>query len=155
MLPSAYLTEAQRKILDLSRRGLSQAEMGRSAGVARQAVYDALGIALDKVDSALRHAADANMIEIMYVDPRNGILLGFSPSASQRVMATFSAKHGIQTWHYENPDCFECRWVEQCRRRLLEEGEERNVPLSDEDKGLPPSKLAHIIFSRVIPGLEP
>lgn len=155
MLSSAYMTESQTKIWDMSRRGLSQAEIGRRTNVSRQAIYDALGIALDKVDSALRHAADANMIEIRYVDPRNGILLGFSPSADQRVIVTFSVRHGIQTWHYENPSCSECRWVEQCRRRLLDEAEERNVSLNDEERTLPPSRLAHTIFSRVIPGLEP
>jgi DNA-binding CsgD family transcriptional regulator len=151
----AYLTDTQRKIWDLSRRGLSQAEIGRNVKVTRQAIFDALGIALDKVDSALRHTAEANMIEIRFVDPRNGILLGFSPSANQRVIITFSVRHGIQTWHYENPHCFECRWVEQCQRRLLDEAAERNVPLTAEEMSSPPSKLAHTIFSRVILGLEP
>jgi hypothetical protein len=47
------------------------------------------------------------------------------------------------------------RWAEQCRMRLMNESEERNVSLSDEDKGFPLSKLVHIIFSRVVPGLVP
>lgn len=53
------------------------------------------------------------------------------------------------------PDCASCKWVERCRRRLLDEAEERNVQLSAEERELPPSRLAHLIFSRVIPGLTP
>jgi hypothetical protein len=155
MLPQAYLTERQLEIWRLRFKGLSKAEVGRRLGITRQAVYDAEKYTLERVESALRHVADASMIEVHYLDPSKGVLLGFDPSTSNRVIVTFSARNGVQTWHYENPDCFECRWVEQCRRRLMEESEERNVSLSDEDKGLPPSKLAHIIFSRVIPGLEP
>ena len=155
MLPQAYLTERQLEIWRLRFKGLSKAEVGRRLGITRQAVYDAEKYTLERVESALRHVADASMIEVHYLDPSKGVLLGFDPSTSNRVIVTFSARNGVQTWHYENPDYFECRWVEQCRRRLMEESEERNVSLSDEDKGLPPSKLAHIIFSRVIPGLEP
>jgi len=155
MLSSAYMTESQTKIWDMSRQGLSQAEIGRRTNVSRQAVYDALGIALEKVEAALRHAADANMVEVRHVDPKEGVLLGFSPSSRNRVIITFSIKHGIQTWHYENVECPKCTWSDRCKGRLLEEAEERNVPLSIEEKALPPSKLAHVIFSRVIPGLEP
>ena len=155
MLPQAYLTERQLEIWRLRFKGFSKAEVGRQLGITRQAVYDAERYTLEKVESALRHIADASRIEVRYLDPSKGVLLGLDPSTSNRVIVTFSARNGIQTWHYENPDCFECRWAEQCRKRLMEESEERNVSLSDEDKDLPPSKLAHIIFSRVIPGLEP
>jgi DNA-binding CsgD family transcriptional regulator len=154
MLPSAYMTDAQMMIWGMRRQGISQAEIGRRINISRQAVNDALKIAHEKVGSALRHAAEANMIEVRHVDPEKGILLGFSPSHGERVIITFSIRHGIQTWHYGNPKCVECSWVERCRRRLLEEAEERNILLDEEEK-LPPSRLAHIIFSRVIPGLEP
>jgi hypothetical protein len=45
--------------------------------------------------------------------------------------------------------------VERCRRRLLAEAEEREVQLSFKERDLPPSKLAHAIFSSIIPGLAP
>ena len=38
---------------------------------------------------------------------------------------------------------------------LLAEAEERGVRVSEEEKRLPPSRLAHVIFSKVIPGLPP
>ena len=153
MLPQAYLTDRQLEIWRLRLRGLSKAEIGRRLGVTRQAVYDAEGVMQRKVKSALRHAAEANMIEVRYVDSGKGILLGFSPATRNRVIVTFSAKNGVQTWHYEQPDCGACQWEERCRNRLLAEAEEREIRVSDEERQLPPSKLAHLIFSKVIPGL--
>ena len=155
MLPRAYLTDRQLEIWRLRLRGLSKAEIGRRLGVTRQAVYDAENVMLRKVEDALRHAAEANMIDVRYIDPTKGILLGYSPATRNRVIVTFSARNGVQTWHYEEPDCGSCQWEDRCRSRLLAEAEERGVQLSDEERRLLPSKLAHLIFSKVIPGLTP
>jgi len=155
MIPSAYLTERQLEIWGLLGRGLSKAEIGRMLCISRQAVHDAEGIALGKIGSALRDAAEANMIEARYVDASKGVLLGYSPATRNRVIVTFSLRNGVQTWHYEQPDCVLCRWVERCRLRLLDEAEERGVELSEEERTLPPSRLAHLIFSKIVPGLEP
>jgi len=153
LLSSAYLTDRQLDIWALNRRGLSQADIGRRLDTTRQAIYDALNIALGKVDSALRHAAEAGMIEPQYVDPKNGVLLGVTPRDRGRVIITFSRRHGVQTWHYEEPNCPGCSWAEKCRSRLVDEAEERGISLTPEERGLPPSRLAHVIFSRLIPGL--
>lgn len=155
MLPQAYLTDKQLAIWSLLSRDLSKAEVGRRLGITRQAVYDAENVIQAKVEQALTHTAESNMIEPRYVDSAKGILLGYSPANQQKVIITFSARNGVQTWHYEQPDCSSCKWVERCRSRLISEAEERDVVLSEEERGLPPSKLAHAIFSRVIPGLTP
>lgn len=155
MLPQAYLTDKQLEIWRLRFKGLSKAEIGRRQGITRQAVYDAENVTLRKVEAALLHAAEANMIEPRYVDAKKGILLGFDPSVENRVIVTFSATNGIQTWHYEKPDCGLCQWVDRCRQRLLAEAEEREVHVSEAESHLSPSKLAHLIFSKAIPGLTP
>jgi len=149
------LTSKQLTIWDLNRLGYTQADIGRKIEATRQAVYDALKISLKKVDSALRHAADANMVEIKYVDPKNGILLGVVPQDSSQVILTFSKRHGIQTWHYDEPRCQDCKWVKRCADRLMDEAEERGVSITEEEKRLPPAKLAHTIFSELIPWLKP
>ena len=155
MLPTAYLTDRQLEIWSLRLKGLSKAEIGRRLGVTRQAVYDAEGVMLGKVESALIHAAESNMIEPRYVDAAKGVLLGYSPANQQKVIITFSARNGVQTWHYEQPDCGACMWEESCKKRLVNEAEERGIRLSAEERELPPSKLAHAIFSKIIPGLKP
>lgn len=153
MLPNAYLTERQLEIWNLRLRGISKAEIGRMLGITRQAVYDAENIMLEKVELALNHTAQSNMIEPQYIDATRGILLGFSPQTQQRVIITFSSRNGVQTWHYQQPDCSICKLVSSCRRRLIMEAEERGVSLTDAEKKLPPSKMAQRIFESLIPGL--
>ncbi|MBN2334309.1 hypothetical protein JXL21_02035 [Candidatus Bathyarchaeota archaeon] len=153
MLPSAYLTERQLEIWSLRLKGISKAEIGRTLGVTRQAIYDAEGVMLEKVENALMHAAESNMVEPRYVDAAKGVLRGHSPSTGNRVIITFSARNGVQTWHYQQPNCLRCTWVNRCRERLVDEADERGVSLSAEERKLPPSELAHLIFSSIIPGL--
>ena len=154
MLPRAYLTDRQLEIWRLLLRRFSKAEIGRRLGVTRQAVHDAEGIITPKVDGALQHAADANMLDVLYVNSRKGVLLGYSPSTKERVIVTFSATNGVQTWHYQQPDCGVCEWVDRCRDRLIQEAAERDVSLPEDMTSLPPSKLAHHIFSQIIPELS-
>ena len=153
MLPSAYLTDRLLEIWRLRYKGLSKAEIGRILGITRQAVYEADGIMRGKVEQALMHAAEANMVETQYVDASKGVLLGYSPATRNRVIVTFSPRNGVQTWHYQQPNCGLCKWVARCRERLVAEAEEREVHLSQEDLRLPPSEMAHRIFSTLIPGL--
>ena len=155
MLPQAYLTDKQLEVWSLLLKDLSKAEVGRRLGVTRQAIYETENVILGKVEQALVHAAEAGMIETRYRDPSKGVLLGMNPSTGRRVIITFSSKNGVQTWHYEEPECASCRWADRCRRRLLDEAEERDVKLSPEERELSPARLAHLIFSRVIPGLTP
>jgi transcriptional regulator len=154
LLNSAYLTIRQLEIWDLNRRGESRAEIGQRFNFTRQAVYDALKVSLGKVENALRHTAEASSIEIIRVDPTNGILLGVMPLDSSKVIITFSKKHGVQTWHFEEPDCDKCKYTKRCTERLLDEADERDIEIDIDQKSLLPSKLAHLIFSQLIPELK-
>jgi ribosomal protein L37E len=153
-LSSAYLTARQLEIWDLNRRGESRAEIGERFGFTRQAVYDALKVSLGKVESALGHAAEASSIEVIRIDARNGILLGRTPIDSNKVIITFSRRHGVQTWHFEEPDCDKCGYARRCTERLTDEAEERGIELGAEQRRLPPSRMAHVIFSALIPELR-
>ena len=153
MLPNAYLTDRQMEIWSLRLQGLSKAEIGRMLGITRQAVYDAEGVMLEKVELALTHTAQSNMIEPQHIDATRCILLGYSPQTQQRVIITFSSRNGVQTWHYQQPNCNLCKMVSKCRARLIEEAEERGITLSENEEKLPPSQLAQRIFETLIPGL--
>lgn len=154
MLPSGYLTDRQLEIWALRLKGLSKAEVGRILGITRQAVYDAEGVMIGKVEQALVHTAEANMIETRYIDASKGVLLGYSPASKNQVIITFSLRNGVQTWHYQQPDCAQCTLAERCRSRLIQEAGERGISLTGEEKALVPSKLAHTIFSEIIPRLK-
>lgn len=153
MLPNAYLTERQQEIWTLRLRGTSKAEIGRILGITRQAVYDAESILLEKVELALTHAAQSNMIEPKVIDATKGILLGYSPQTNQKVIITYSKKNGVQTWHYQQPNCEICKLVSNCRNRLIQEAKEREITLTEHEKQSSPSILAQHIFKSLIPGL--
>ncbi len=153
-LPQAYLTDRQLEIWKLRFKGLKQAEVGRRLGITRQGVYDAEKQMLYKVESALKHVAQVNRLDVDTLDPSKGSLHGYHPATKNRVIVTFSATNGVQTWHYEDPDCDVCQWEENCKQRLLDEADERDIQLSDEERMQPASKLAHTIFSKAIPELS-
>ena len=151
MLPNAFLTNRQLEIWRHLTKKITKAEIGRHLGITRQAVHYAEEAIIPKVENALTHVAHANMLDIQYLDATKGVLLGYSPSTKNKVIVTFSAINGIQTWHHEHPDCGQCEWATRCKNRLIEEATERDVDLSKEIRGLPPSKLALHIFSQIIP----
>jgi hypothetical protein len=155
MLPSGYMTDRQLEMWGLLLKGLSKAEVGRTLGVTRQAVYDAGLIMIEKVEQALMHTAESNMVETQYIDISKGVLLGYSPATKNKVIITFSPRNGVQTWHYQQPECAQCTLVERCRSRLIQEANERGISLTGEEKALVPAKLAQTIFSETIPGLKP
>jgi hypothetical protein len=151
----AYLTSRQLSIWRLRRDGLRQFIIAKRLRVTRQAIHNAIGVIDSKVSKALTDAARANKAKVQHVDPVKGILLGYSPEVKDQIIITFSVKNGIQTWYRHTGQCADCDLEEECRKMLLEEAEERSVTLSEEDKGEPPAKLAHKVFSKVIRGLEP
>jgi len=153
MLTNAFLTNRQLEIWRHLTKKISKAEIGRHLGITRQAVHYAEEAIIPKVEQALTQVAHANMLDIRYLDATKGVLLGYSPSTKNKVIVTFSAINGVQTWHHEHPDCGLCEWVARCKNRLIEEATERDVELSGEVRGLPPSKLALHIFSQIVPEL--
>jgi DNA-binding CsgD family transcriptional regulator len=154
MLKNTFLTNRQLEIWRHLIKNITKAEIGRLLGITRQAVHYAEEAIIPKVGHALRYTAYANMLNIQYLDATKGVLLGYSPSSKNKVIVTFSAINGVQTWHYEHPDCGLCEWVDRCKTRLIEEATERDVELSDKVRSLSPSKIALHIFSKIIPELD-
>jgi len=141
----------------LRRRGLEPVEIARELNTSRQFVHQTLNAADAKVSGLLTEAARANRIEIQLLDVRNGVLTGYHRGLEKQVVISYSGKHGVQVWYwYENPGaCENCELMPQCRDYLLDEAEEQRIPLTRDEKGLPPDRLARLVFSRLIPGLKP
>jgi len=148
-------TERQLRIWGMRRAGLSLAEIARRLGVTRQAVHNVVRNVDDQVSQTLRSIASAAKIEMQHLDTTKGILLGHSHETNDRVIVTFSTRHGAQIWHYHTGKCKGCALHKTCREVILDEAEERSIILTEEERMKNPAEVAHIVFSRVIPGLEP
>ncbi|MEM3699437.1 MAG: hypothetical protein QXL57_01010 [Candidatus Bathyarchaeia archaeon] len=149
-LTTGYLTSKQKLIWDLKSKGLSEASIARKLEVTRQTVHKALDIAISKIHAALEEAATINKIRIKTMDPTQGILVGYSPDFKTDAIITFSAKNGVQVWYKHEGDCRNCDQLQTCRKMLLVEAEERNMQLAENANSMMPSKLAEILFSKII-----
>ena len=145
-----YLTPKQRKYWGLRRSGLTQAEISRKMDVTRQTVNKTF-IAIDsRVSKALLEAAQINRIETTRLNQERGCLLGRSPNLGLDVLITFSERNGIQVWYKGESGCSECTSREGCRQTLLIEAEERGIQLPEKADDMEPSKLADILFKKII-----
>jgi hypothetical protein len=149
-LIQGYLTDKQKLIWDLKSKGFTEAGIARKLKVSRQTVHKALDIANSKVSTALEEAAKINKIKIKILDPPNGVLLGYSSYFKTEALIIFSAKNGVQVWYKHEGECNNCDQVQSCREALLTEAKERNIPLPENANSMPPSKLAEILFSKII-----
>jgi transcriptional regulator with XRE-family HTH domain len=145
-----YLTPKQRKYWSLRRSGLTQADISRKMDVTRQTVNKTF-IAIDsRVSKALLEAAQINRIETTRLDQEKGYLLGRSPSLGLDVLITFSERNGVQVWYKGESGCSDCTWRESCKQTLLTESEDRNIQLPEKATDMEPSKLADILFKKII-----
>lgn len=152
-LSVGYLTARQKQIWALQGKGLIEAEIARRLKVTRQTVHKALNTANNKVSKALLEAAQLNKIKVGSLDPAKGILIGRSRVFKTTTLITFSAKNGVQVWYKGEEDCWNCDQLQECRRILLAEAEERGIQLPEDKDSMLPSKLADILFSKIV-GME-
>lgn len=149
-LSTGYLTLRQKRIWDLKSKGLIEVNIARRLNVARQTVHKALNVANTKISQALLETAKINKIRVKAVDPTDGILIGYGLEFKTTAMITFSARNGVQIWYRHEGDCENCDQLQACRTMLLAEAEDRNIQLPENPNSMPPSKLAEILFSRII-----
>jgi len=157
MALSSPLAPRQGLVWSLRRRGFEPVEIAKELKTSRQFVHQTLNAADAKVSSLLTETARANRIETLLLDVRNGVLTGYHHGLGKQVVISYSGKHGVQVWYwYEKPTaCADCELTQQCREYLLDEAEEREMPLTAEEKGLPPAQIARVVFNRLIRGLKP
>ena len=147
-----YLTPKQRRFWRLRFDGLTQAEISRKEGVTRQTVNKAFSVIDSKVARALLEAAQLNRVDIRRLDMEKGFLLGRSHVMGLETLITFSDENGIQVWYRGEGRCSECELTDSCREKLVREASVRGINLPEESETMSPSKLAEILFKKVMEG---
>ena len=149
-----YLTPRQRDLWSLKLGGLSESDISRREEISRQSVHIILDVALDKISQALKEAAEVNRIRISHMDAVKGVLFGESLEFGHKVVVTYSPSNGIKIWYAHDDDCRECKLDRSWVKVILKEAEERRIELNAAEIRLPPHKLAKLIFSKMLPGVE-
>jgi len=152
---SGYLTRRQIVIWSSRRMGDTQAETGRRLGVQRQGINEALRIIDVKLSQALREAARANKLDIHRIDTVHGILEGYSQAYGVPVVVSFTKSNGVQVWYLYEGRCDRCDRRQACVNLLTAEAEERGIPITNDDRHLPPTQLGKKIFATIIMAVQP
>jgi hypothetical protein len=152
---SSPLSQKQTLIWALIQKGQSVTGIAQKLKTTRQFVNQTKLAAEARLSSTLLDVAQANHIHVvkMYLD--EGILLGYHPGLNRRAIITYSTKNGIKVWYwFDNPEeVTDQEFLRQTRAYILEFAGERGMKIEDANQ-MHPSKLAHLVFSKVIPELK-
>ena len=152
---SSPLSQSQKLIWSLTSLGLSVSKTAQKLKTTRQYVNQTLLTAQAKVSSTLLEVAQVNDIQITKIYPKKAILLGYHPTLKRKAIITYTTSHGLKVWYWhDNPEeVTDTAFLNQTRQYLIEIAKERSITIENE-ADIHPAKLAHMIFSKLIPELK-
>ena len=108
-----------------------------------------------KLSSTLMEIAQVNDIQVTKLYPKQAILLGYHPALKRKAIVTYTTSHGLKVWYWhDNPEeVTDQAFLNQTRQYLLDIAKERGIEIEKEVE-IHPAKLAHIIFSKLLPELK-
>jgi hypothetical protein len=160
MCPACSLTsplsQKQKTVWSLIREGLSVSAIADKLKTTRQYVNQTRLTAEAKLSTTLLEVARANDLQVTRLYPKEAILLGYHPALKRKAVVTYSTSHGIKVWYWhDNPEeVTNEEFLNQTRSYLLDIAKERGIEVENAAQ-IHPGKLAHIIFSKLIPELRP
>ena len=149
------MTQKQKTVWSLICTGLSSSKIAEKLNTTRQFVNQTKLSAEAKLSTTLLDVAQANDLQITKLYPKEGILLGYHPALKRKAILTYSTNYGIKVWYWhDNPEeVTDTTFLNQTRQYLLDIAKERGIEIGDAEK-IHPAKLAHLIFSQLIPELK-
>jgi len=140
----------------LIRKGLSVSAIADKLSTTRQYVNQTRLTAEAKLSTTLLEVARANDLHVTRLYPKEAILVGYHPALKRKAIVTYSTSHGIKVWYWHDKpeEVTNQAFLRQTREYLLDLAKERGIEIKDAEK-IHPAKLAHIIFSELVPELKP
>ena len=152
---SSPLSQKQKTIWSLIRKGFSVSAIADKLSTTRQYINQTRLTAEAKLSATLLEVARANDLQVTRLYPKEAILLGYHPALKRKAIITYSTSHGIKVWYWhDNPEeITNENFLRQTRKYLLDIAKERGIELKD-TTDIHPAKLAHIIFSQLVPEVK-
>ena len=152
---SAPLSQSQKAVWALISRGFSAAKIAEKLKTTRQYVNQTRLMAEAKLSSTLLDVAAVNDLQVTKLYPKQAILLGYHPALKRKAIITYTTSHGLKVWYWhDNPEeVTDTAFLNQTRQYLIDIAKEKGIALEDAEK-MHPAKLAHAIFSELIPELK-
>jgi len=148
------LSSKQKTIWGLASRGTPIAAIAEKLKTSRQYVNQTRLAAEAKISRALLDVAQVNELQVIRLNAKDAILLGYQPFLKQKAIVTYTTRHGMKVWYWhEHPEeITDQEFLKQTREYLLEIAGERGMQL-EISENLHPAALAKEIFSKLLPGL--
>ncbi|MGD6807279.1 MAG: hypothetical protein ACQCN4_10020 [Candidatus Bathyarchaeia archaeon] len=152
---SSPLSKSQKTIWALLGTGLTVTAIAEKLKTTRQYVNQTRLTTQTKLATTLLEVAQVNDIQVTKLVPQQAILLGFHPGLKKKAIVTYTTSHGLKVWYWhDNPEeVTDTNFLNQTRQYLIDIARERGIEIPDADK-IHPAKLAHQIFSKLIPELS-
>ncbi len=152
---SSPLSQSQKDIWALITKGLSVTNIAEKLKTTRQYVNQTRLTAQAKLQTTLLEVAQVNELQVTKLYPQQAILLGYHPALKRKAIITYTTSHGLKIWYWhDNPEeVTDTAFLNQTRQYLLDIAKERGLGIENAES-IHPAKLAHVIFSRLIPELR-
>jgi len=152
---SSPLSQKQKTVWSLIREGFSVSAIATKLNATRQYINQTRLTAEAKLSATLLDVAGANDLQVMKLYPKKAILLGYHPALKRKAIITYTTSHGIKVWYWhDNPEeITNENFLRQTRKYLLDIAKEQGIKLEDTTE-IHPAKLAHIIFSKLVPEVK-
>jgi hypothetical protein len=152
---SSPLSKSQRAIWLLLVKGLSVSNIADKLKTTRQYVNQTRLTAEAKLSNTLMEVAQVNDLQVTKLYSKQAILLGYHPALKRKAIITYTTNHGLKIWYWhDNPqEVTDQTFLNQTRQYLLDIAKERDVEIENATN-IHPAKLAHMIFSQIIPELK-
>ncbi len=152
---SSPLSQKQKTVWSLIGEGFSVSAIADKLKTTRQFVNQTRLTAEAKLSTTLLEVAHSNDLQVTRLYPKQAILLGYHPGLKRKAIVTYSTIHGIKVWFWhDNPEeVTNEEFLRQTREYLLDVAKERGIEIENAPQ-IHPAKLAHIIFSKLIPDLK-
>jgi hypothetical protein len=150
--PASPLSQRQKTVWSLLREGFSVSAIADKMKTTRQYVNQTRIIAEAKLSSTLLEVAGANDIQVTKVYPKKAILLGYHPALQKKAIITYTTSHGIKVWYWHDKpeEITDENFLRQTRKYLSDIAREQGIEIKDMSEKHP-ARLAHIIFSNLVP----
>ena len=152
---SSPLSQSQKDIWNLISTGLSVTKIAEKLKTTRQYVNQTRLMAEAKLSTTLLDVAQVNDLQVTKLYPKQAILLGYHPGLKKKAIVTYTTSHGLKVWYWhDNPEeVTDATFLNQTRQYLIDIAKERGLEIEGWEK-IHPAKLAHMIFTKLIPELK-
>ena len=152
---SSPLSQSQKTVWSLISKGFSVTNIAGKLSTTRQYVNQTRLAAEAKLATTLLDVAQVNDLQVTKLYPKQAILLGYHPALKRKAIITYSTSHGLKVWYWhDNPEeVTDQTFLNQTRQYLMDIAKERGIEIENAAQ-IHPAKLAHMIFSQLIPELK-